>query len=56
MPTIAKYVLAVLVVLVAAEVSPEITNAFLILLLVGIVLMRFGAFQSLAAQIGTLGK
>lgn len=56
MPKIVIYIIAVLVVVGLAEVSPEAVNAFLILLLVGIVLMRFGAFQPILNQVATLGK
>lgn len=56
MPKIVLYVIAVLVVIGLAEVSPEAVNAFLILLLIGIVLMRFGAFRPLVEQFATLGK
>ncbi len=54
MSNVAKYVLAVLIVVGLAEVAPEAVNAFLILLLVGIILMRFQYFQSLVATVGSL--
>lgn len=56
MPGIAKYLIAILVVIALSEAMPEMVNAILILVLIGIVLMRFSAFQQLAASIGTLGK
>lgn len=56
MPGIAKYLIAVLIVIALAEAVPEVVNAVLVLVLVGILLMRFGAFQQLASSIGSLGK
>lgn len=56
MPTIAKYIVAVVLVLAVAQFAPEAVNAFLILLLIGIVVMRYPAFQKLFAQVGSLGK
>lgn len=53
---IIKYLITVLIVLAIAEAIPEAVNAVLILILVGIVLMRFSKFESLANLIGTLGK
>lgn len=53
----ARLVLAVVIVYMLAQVAPKAVNAILILILVGIVLMRFPAFQSLfASTIGALGK
>lgn len=43
----ATLTISVVVVLLLAEVSPEAVNAFLILLLIGIVLGRYTAFQKL---------
>ncbi len=53
---IAKYAVAVLVVLALAQFAPELVNAFLILLLIGIVVMRYKYFQDLVNQITSLGK
>lgn len=53
---IVKYILAVLVVLAIAEAIPEVVNAVLILLLIGIVLMRFQYFTQLFNLIGSIGK
>ena len=55
-PDIAKYLIAILIVIALAEAMPEVVNAVLVLVLVGILLMRFGAFQQLVASIGSLGK
>ncbi len=54
--TYIKYILAVLVILALAEVAPEVVNAILILILVGMLLMRFGYFAQLFNLIGTIGK
>ena len=51
-----KIILAVLVVMALAEVMPEVVNWLLILILVGMVLYRFGAFSQLFQTIGTIGK
>ena len=56
MPTVAKYAIAILLVLAVAQVAPEAVNAFLILVLIGILLMRFSYFQDLVTQLGSLGK
>lgn len=53
---IAKYVIAALVVVGAAQIAPEAVNAFLLLLLIGIVVMRYKAFQDLVTQVTSLGK
>jgi hypothetical protein len=56
MSTIAKSILAVLLVLAIAEFAPEAVNAFLILLLVGIIVIRYPYFQNLLTQVSSLGK
>lgn len=56
MSNVAKYILAVLIVIALAEFIPEAVNAFLILLLVGIFVMRANLFRGLISTIGTLGK
>lgn len=56
MSQVAKLILAFLVVIALAEVMPEVVNAVLILILIGIVLMRFPAFAGLAQTIGSIGK
>lgn len=43
----ATLTIAVVVVMLLAEISPEVVNAFLLLLLLGIVLGRYQAFQQL---------
>ena len=43
----ATLTIAVVVVMLLAEISPELVNAFLMLLLLGIVLGRYQAFQQL---------
>ena len=55
-PTIAKLTIAVLIVVALSEVSPELVNGFLILVLIGIFLTRYEYFKGLAAMLGTLGK
>lgn len=56
MPKVVFFLIAVLVVIALAEVAPEIVNAVLVLVFVGILLMRFDSFKSLINSIGTLGK
>lgn len=51
-----SYVIAILIVIAIAEVMPEAVNAVLILILIGILLMRFPAFAGLINSIGVLGK
>lgn len=52
----AKFVLAALIVVAVAQFAPEAVNAFLLLLLIGIIVMRYPAFQSLISQASNLGK
>jgi len=47
----ATLMVTVVVVLLLAEVSPSAVNALLILILLGIVLGRYGAFQELVGGI-----
>lgn len=53
---IVSYIVALLVVIALSEVMPEAVNAVLVLVLIGILLMRFPAFAGLVNSIGTLGK
>ena len=55
-PPVVSFVIAILIVVALAEVIPEAVNAVLVLVLVGIILMRFPAFAGLVNSIGTLGK
>ncbi len=56
MSTITKIIIAFLVVIALAEVMPEAVNAVLILILIGILLMRWPAFAELASTIGSIGQ
>lgn len=51
MPFYAKLVLTVLVVVTASEFIPSAVNALLILILLGIILGHFGAFDTLVNQL-----
>ena len=55
-PTVAKLVLVILIVLALAELAPDWINAFLALVLVGVVLSHWQNFSGLASALGTLGK
>ena len=55
-PTVAKLVLVILIVLALAELAPDWINAFLALVLVGVVLSHWQNFAGLASALGTLGK
>lgn len=53
----ATLMVTVVVVILLAEVSPSAVNALLILILLGIVLGRYGAFQELIGGIvGSVGE
>ncbi len=54
MTNIQKYVLAVLVVVVVAEVAPVPVNSILLLVLIGLLLTQYQSFSELIQQIGTL--
>lgn len=56
MTGIEKYILAALIVVALAQFATEAVNAFLLLLLIGIVVMRYPAFQQLISQVSSLGK
>jgi len=51
-----RLIIAILVVLALAEVAPEVVNAILLLMLVGMILGRWPAFAWLANIIGSLGR
>lgn len=51
----ARLIVAVVVVLAIAQVIPEPTNAFLILLLIGIIIGNAKAFAWMWQLIGSLG-
>ena len=55
-PTVAKLVLVILIVLALAELDPDWINAFLALVLVGVILSHWQNFTGLASALGTLGK
>ena len=54
MTNIEKYILAVLIVVILAEVAPVPVNAVLILVLIGLVLAQYQSFADLLSQIGSL--
>ena len=55
-PAVAKLALVVLIILALAELAPEWINAFLGLVLVGVILSHWQNFSGLASALGTLGK
>ncbi len=54
MTNLEKYILAILIVVILAEVVPEPVNAVLFLVLIGLVLAQYQSFADLFSQIGTL--
>lgn len=56
LPPIAKLVIVILLVVAIAEFAPEWVNAFLGLVLIGVILSHWQNFAGLASAIGTLGK
>jgi len=47
---------SIVAVLLLAEIAPEAINALLILLLLGVVLMRYDTFVDLTKKITSIGK
>ena len=56
MITIFEYAAAVLAVLAVAQLAPKAVNMFLLLVLIGIILLRYPYFQGLLVSLGNLGK
>lgn len=54
MTNLEKFIIAVLIVVVLAEVFPEPVNVVLLLVLIGLVLTQYQSFSELFAQLGTL--
>jgi len=50
----AKLALVILIAVAAAEVAPEVVNAVLILILIGLVLGHWGQFEGLARVLGSV--
>lgn len=53
-PLFARLALVILISVALSEVAPEAVNAFLILILVGVVLGHWKAFQVLASTLSSL--
>ncbi len=54
-PFYARIVIVVLIVLAISEISPEVVNAVLLLVLIGLILGRFQYFQGLFKVINSFG-
>jgi len=51
-----RIILAILIVYIGAEIAPKLTNALLILILVGVLLSRVPQFAGLFQSIANIGK
>ena len=55
-PFLLKLGIVILLTVALAEYAPELVNAILFLILVGVILGNWKEFSGLASVIGTLGK
>lgn len=55
MPYLARLIIAILLMVALAEVAPDLVNAVLALLLIGIVLTNWKSFSGLSSLLASLG-